>query len=127
MTAEEFLLNKWKSCILIKDNEFPENIVMVYDKQHERKLKLNSLKNSNEEIKYIKNNDSIVLFYQDHKTGYLRINYDEIWSVLYSKYNIDVTYNLIRNILLIDDKLKQLMPTSFHIIYKPLYQKTNKK
>ncbi|MCK9445731.1 hypothetical protein M0Q50_02435 [bacterium] len=113
MTAEEFLIQQWNKCIWMVHEDYPGNIVMVYDKHHERKMKLNSLNDSKDEINFIKTNESRVLFYQDYKNGYLDVNYNKISSVLLSKYNIN--YNeikvLIKNTLLEDNKLKQLITT----------------
>lgn len=98
MTAEEFIIEKWNKCIWLVHEDHPENIVMIYDKNHQRKLKLNSLDN-NTNIKLKKSNDSIWLFYQDYKSGNIDVNYNEIWSVLEKKYAM--TYSNIR-ILIID-------------------------
>ena len=110
MKAEQFLIEQWNKCILMVHDDYPENIVMVYDKQHERKLKLNSLNNTNENITFNKTNESIVLFYQDYKNGFFDVSYNEIWSVLEKKYrlNYQEIKDLIKTILLEDNKLKQL-------------------
>ena len=110
MKAEQFLIEQWNKCILMVHDDYPENIVMVYDKQHERKLKLNSLNNTNENITFNKTNESVVLFYQDYKNGFFNVSYNEIWLVLLEKYRIkhNKIKGLIKNTLLEDNKLKQL-------------------
>ena len=113
MKAEQFLIEQWNKCILMVHDDYPDNIIMVYDKQHERKLKLNSLNNTNENITFNKTNESVVLFYQDYKNGFFNVSYNEIWLVLLEKYRIkhNKIKGLIKNTLLEDNKLKQLITT----------------
>lgn len=126
MTAEEFLLEQWNKCFCMVHDDYPENILMIYDAIHIRKLKLKSLNNSNDDIKFIKSDETMILFYQDYKYGYLDINYNDVWSVLSMKYKLkyDEIVELIITVLLKDNKLipcdiitlehnnsKQLTPT----------------
>ena len=111
ITPQQFLIEKWNSCIWMTHEDHPGDIVMIYDKQFIRQKKLNSLFDE-EEIVFNKTPDSVVLFYQDYKNGYLRCDYSEIWSILESKYRLK--YNdiklLIKEVLLEDNKLTQLTP-----------------
>ena len=109
MTLEEFLIDKWNSCVWMIHDDNPGNIVMIYDPVFIRQKKLNSLFEE-EELIFNKTPESIILFYQDYKNGYLDINYEEIWSVLSNKYglNYDDIKSLTKNVLLEGDKLKQL-------------------
>lgn len=107
MTAEQFLIQQWNKCISVVNDDEPSNIIMFYDKHHERKLKLNSLDNTNKYIKFIETNYTKVLFYQKHTSGYLYVNYDDIWLVLNNEYNLsfDEVFDLINKTILVDYEL----------------------
>ena len=113
MRLEEFLIDKWNSCVWMIHDDNPENIIMVYDKQFIRQKKLNSLFDEEDKLIFNKTDDSKILFYQDYKNGYLRCDYEEIWSVLSNKYGLkyDDIKSLIKDVLLEGDKLKQLTPS----------------
>ena len=116
ITPQQFLIEKWNSCIWMNHEDHPGNIVMIYDKHFIRQKKLNSLFDE-EEIVFNKTTDSKILFYQDYKNGYLDVSYNEIWSILESKYSLkyDDIQLLIKEVLLEDNKLKQLTPINNHL------------
>jgi len=87
MTAEEFILDKWYSCVAINHKEEPGNIFMVHDPIWLRQKKLSSLSYDDTEIKYNKTIDTKILFYLDYKHHMLNIDYT-IWSLLDKKYNL---------------------------------------
>lgn len=109
MKAEEFLISMWNKCILFRHIESEDIIYMIYDKQHMRKMKLNSLDNIID-VKFIRTNESKLLFCIDYKSETFYVN-NIIWSVLQTKYN---NYNdlcdLIKTTLLTNDKLNKLSP-----------------
>lgn len=120
MTAEEFLIIMWNKCICFKNIDFPKNIIMVYDPIYLRMKKLKSLNNSNEEIKFIKTNESKVLFHQDN-TGFFDVSQTNIWLVLETEYGLKYheIVKLIETTLLQDEKFKNFqiypLPNSFNI------------
>lgn len=73
-------------------------------------MKLKSLDN-NINTKFIKTNDTKVLFYQKNTSQFLYVNYYDIWSVLESEYNIKYGEIIIEiKMLLFNKKLKKLTP-----------------
>jgi hypothetical protein len=122
LRAEEFILDKWNSCIWMTRKDYPNNIIMVYDPTLIRQKKLNSLFDDNEEIIFHKSNESKVLFVQDYDNKYLYINFYNIWSVLKDTYKLN--YNdiksLIKTVLLEDNKLNVLTPAN--LLRHPLFE-----
>ena len=127
MTAEEFLIQQWNKCIWMVHEDYPENILMICDPIHTRKMKLNSL-DKNINIEFKKSDDTKILFYQDHKNGYFDVNYSLIWSVLeyHYKLNYKEIIHLIRNILLEDNKLKQSTTMFQHLNLEIVLLEDNK-
>ncbi|MCK9445740.1 hypothetical protein M0Q50_02480 [bacterium] len=85
----DFFIEYWNKSICLKHTDYPQNVIMIYDPIYVRKLKLNSLNNNKKIIPFTKTEDSIVLFYQDHKNGLFDVNYELIWSVLNDKYYLN--------------------------------------
>ena len=114
MTAEEFLLDKWYSCVDIKHKEESGNIFMVYDPIWLRIKKLNSLTDDEPNAKLIKSIDTKILFYLDYKHHVFNIDYD-IWLIL------DKQYKLSKNDC--DMLIRKIIPDyiSKYDVFKQIY------
>ncbi|MCK9445730.1 hypothetical protein M0Q50_02430 [bacterium] len=108
MTAEEFLMNNmWNKCISFSHIESEDIIYMIYDNQHMRKLKLHSLDN-NVNVKFIRTNESKLLFINHCVNNVMFVENTEIWIILERYYNLNYKEidKLIKDTLLTDDKTK---------------------
>ena len=81
---KEWFWNKFNNCYYVVHEDFPQSIFMCYDEKFIRNMKLCKL--FGREIVYPKIPSGICLFEQDHKYGYLYMNYDEISLFLYKNY-----------------------------------------
>lgn len=114
MKPDELLLNYWNDCILFRHVESEDIIYMIYDKQHMRKMKLNSL-DKNVDVKFIRSDDSQLIFCQDYKSDILYVN-GAIWCVLQNYYNnYDDVRNLIKKTILTNNKLNKLTPMQMYL------------
>jgi hypothetical protein len=116
MTAENFLIDKWNSCVCMTHEDEPNSIVMVYDPIFIRQKKLNSLFDSNKDITFYKTEESKVYFVQNYENIFFYVDYEEIWLVLEDKYRLKYVdiQSLIKTVLLEGDKLKSFTP--FHYL-----------
>ena len=117
MTAENFLIEKWNSCVCMTHKNHPKDIIMVYDPTFIRQKKLNSLFDSNKDITFHKTEESKVYFVQDYENTFFYVDYNEIWLVLEIKYNLKYVdiQSLIKTVLLEGDKLKSFTPETSSI------------
>jgi len=115
---EKILIDNFNKCFFMTHDDYPDNILHVYDKKILRQRKLNRVLNENTEIKLKPSKDSsIILFRQDYKNNYFWVNYNEIWSLLESKYGLNYKEikELIKDTLLEPDKMKALTPLANHL------------
>jgi len=127
MTTEEFLIEKFNSCICVQKEDEPVNIYMIYDDQYIRQCKINSLIGL-PQPEYIYNDNSIILFEQDYKSMYFFYDLENIFSVLLNNYGLNYPeiFDLIKNFINNDDKLKKLTPMKYNFyIYQTIIK--NKK
>lgn len=72
--------------------------------------------------------NGVVIFEQDFKNGWLRCNYDKIWSVFSYKYgyNYDDTQSFMKRVIEKDTKLNGLTPRAYRRRTKALVDKDTK-
>lgn len=84
MSEEElkcWFFNKLNSCYQVKNIDFPDRIIWVYDESHIRKIKLCKL--SNVKFKLPNKLSGVCLFEQDLNNNILYCDYYSIWNIIY--------------------------------------------
>ena len=85
--AMQFLLEKWNNCIEVIVNE---NTVKYFDKEY-----VNGVLAETKSIESLKN-DTDHLFYLTLKVKYCWINYNQLWKVLETNFNLN--YNEVKQL-----------------------------
>ena len=117
MNAEEFFNNNWDKCLSIIHKDNRNLIMMVYDTNLLRLIKMNSL--SGEKTIFKKTEQTEILFCIDYHNEYLLID-ENIWLQLDDAFRIYYIDDFIRDMMLYKKinynynniELQQLVPLS---------------
>lgn len=87
---QQWFWNKFFSCYIVKHDDYPDRLYMMYDKQFLRKVVINNI--LGKPIEYPKEVKGDCIFIQDYNSKYLYCDFGRIWFYLkrnYSNHSVD--------------------------------------
>jgi hypothetical protein len=84
---QQWFWNKFFSCYIVKHDDFPNRLYMMYDIQFLRKIVINNI--LGKPFEYPKEVKGDCIFIQDYNNKYLYCDYARIWLYLRHNYSVD--------------------------------------